>query len=176
MSKFNAASSMWLIVFALGLIEEVVELPDPPMLLAIEFFRMRLAPAGCAPLVLSRLPFRGRGFVVPVWWSFCWCLNNRSRRAKHRVHCGHSKGFSFVWDRSWRFRCSSRAKDLPHVVHMCGRGLSVFGGGKGGFVAGRCVATSGAAPIAFLFSEDFLTRLAIGLLWKKWQLLRAYRS
>lgn len=65
MSMFSAAPSIWLIVFALGLIE-VVELPDPPTLLAIEFLRTLLAPAVGAPVVLSRLPFRGRGFVVPV--------------------------------------------------------------------------------------------------------------
>lgn len=46
MSKFIAAPSIWLIVFALGLIEEVVEPPDPPTLLAIEFFRTLFAPAG----------------------------------------------------------------------------------------------------------------------------------
>lgn len=73
-----------------------------------------------------------------VWWSFCWWRSRRSRRAKHLVHSGHSNGFSLVWDRSCRFKCSSRAKERWQVAQTCGRGLSVFGGGKfgggGGFV------------------------------------------
>jgi hypothetical protein len=92
------------------------------------FFRTRPAP-GVAPLALSRR-LRGRDDGVVVWCSFCWCRNNRSRRAKHREHSGHSNGFSLVCDRSWRFRCSSRANERWHVPQMCGRGLSVFGGGK----------------------------------------------
>ena len=53
---------MWLIVFALGRIDDVLA-PTPPVLLAIEFLRA-LAPV-CAPLALSRRP-RGREEVFPV--------------------------------------------------------------------------------------------------------------
>lgn len=48
---------------------------------------------------------------------------------KHLVHWEHSNGFSLVWDRTWRFKCSSRAKDLPHVVQAYGRGLLVLSDG-----------------------------------------------
>lgn len=92
-----------------------------------EFFRIFAVVA--VLLALSRR-FRGREEGVVAMCSFCWCLNNRSRRAKHLVHSGHSNGFSLVWDRSCLFRCSSRANDLWQVPHMCGLGLSVFGGGK----------------------------------------------
>ena len=51
------------------------------------------------------------------------------------MHCGHSKGFSFVWDLSCRFRCSSLANDRLHVPQTCGLGLSVLGGGKGAAAA-----------------------------------------
>lgn len=81
-------------------------------------------------MVLSRRAVRGRDEAAPCWWSFCWCRSSRSRRAKHRAHWGHSKGFSFVCERSWRLRCSSRAKERVQVVQMCGRGLSVLGRGK----------------------------------------------
>ena len=126
-----AAPSTWLMVFALGLMEAALvpaaaaaAAPGPATL----FFRTRPAP-GVAPLALSRR-LRGRDDGVVVWCSFCWCRKSRSRRAKHREHSGHSNGFSLVCDRSWRFRCSSRANERWHVPQMCGRGLSVFGGGK----------------------------------------------
>jgi len=48
-----------------------------------------------------------------------------------------------VCDRSCRFKCSSLANDRVHVVQMCGRGLSVFGGGKVG--AGTTCDVSGFA-------------------------------
>lgn len=97
-------------------------------LLAMEFLRTRFAPVPAAP-VLSLRAFRGRDDGVVVMCSFCLCLKRRSRRAKHREQSGHSNGFSLVCDRSWRFRCSSRANDRPQVVQTCGRGLSVLGGG-----------------------------------------------
>lgn len=90
-------------------------------------------------LALSRR-FRGRDDGVVVICSFCWWRRSRSRRAKQRVHSEHSNGFSFVCERSWRLRCSSRANERVQVAQMCGRGLSVFGGGKAvaalGFRAG----------------------------------------
>lgn len=46
--------------------------------------------------------------------------------AKQRSQTGHSKGFSFVWLRSWRLRCSRRAKARRHAWQTCGRGLSAF--------------------------------------------------
>lgn len=59
-------------------------------------------------------------------WSFCLCRRSKSRRAKQRSHTGHWKGFSLVWERSWRLRCSSRANERVHVRHMWGLGLSVL--------------------------------------------------
>lgn len=87
-----------------------------PALLDIEFLRTRAVELGGRPVVLSLRPFRGRVLAAPCWWSFCWCRRRRSRRAKHLVHWGHSNGFSFVCDRSCRFRCSSRANERVHVV------------------------------------------------------------
>lgn len=117
--------STWLMVLARGLIPTF-----PPF--ATEFLRTRPGPP---PLVLSRrLLFLGRDEGVVVMWSFCWCLRSRSRRAKHLVHSGHSNGFSFVCERSWRLRCSNRANDLEQVPQTCGLGLSVLGGGKLPFV------------------------------------------
>lgn len=109
-------------VLALGRIDDE--------LLAMEFFLTRLAPApgGAAP-VLSRRAFLGREDGVVVMWSFCWCRSKRSRRAKHRAQSGHSNGFSLVWERSWRFKCSNRANERPQVVQTWGLGLSVLGGG-----------------------------------------------
>lgn len=106
-------------------------------MLAIEFLRtLFVAALGGIPVVLSRRPFRGLEDAAPAWCSFCWCRNKRSRLAKHLVHCGHSKGFSFVWERSCRFRCSSLANERPQVPHTCGLGLSVLGGGKVALGAG----------------------------------------
>jgi hypothetical protein len=96
--------------------------------LATEFFRTLFGPA-VVLATLSRL-FLGLEEGVVVMWSFCWCRNKRSRRAKHLAHSGHSNGFSFVCERSWRLRCSKRAKHLWHVPHTWGLGLSVFGGEK----------------------------------------------
>lgn len=98
----------------------------------MEFFRTLFVAVEAAP-VLSLLPFLGRDDGVAVMCSFCWCLRRRSRRAKQRAQSGHSKGFSFVWERSWRFKCSSRAKDRPQVVQTWGRGLSDLGGGAFAF-------------------------------------------
>ncbi len=117
-------------VLALG---RMLEAPDA---VAVEFFRTLAGPLVMVLLVLSRRPFLGFDDGVVLACSFCWCRNNRSRRAKHRVHSLHSKGFSLVCDLSWRFRCSSLAKDLVHTVQTCGRGLSVFGAGWSPFVAG----------------------------------------
>jgi hypothetical protein len=116
-------------VLARGLMEGLM--PDgPPTLLATEFLRTLAALLGGRPVVLSLRPVRGREEVAPCWCSFCWCRRSKSRRAKHRVHCGHSNGFSLVCERSCRFRCSRRANERWHVPHTWGRGLSVFGGGK----------------------------------------------
>lgn len=91
------------------------------------------------------LRFRGlAGGVVPTC-SFCWCRRRRSRRAKQRVHSGHSKGFSFVWERSWRLRCSRRANERPHVVHTWGLGLSVLGSGTGAAAAAAVVVPGAVA-------------------------------
>lgn len=117
--------SMWLIVFARG---RGPVFMDDPMLL-VEFLRTRLALPEML-LVLSRR-LRGREEGVVVMCSFCWCRKSRSRRAKHLVHSGHSNGFSFVCDRSWRFRCSNRAKERLQVVQTCGLGLSVLTGKLG---------------------------------------------
>jgi hypothetical protein len=126
---------MWLMVFARGL---MMPLPDPILatLPDTEFLRTRAAELGGKPVVLSRRALRGRVVVAPCWCSFCWCRNSKSRRAKHLVHCGHSKGFSLVCDRSWRFRCSRRANDRVQVVQTWGLGLSVLGGGKLAVVGG----------------------------------------
>jgi len=127
----RALGSMWLIVFARGLMLDVPAAAIPPVtLLAIEFLRTLPETVGGIPVVLSLRPLRGLVDVAPCWCSFCWCRNSRSRRAKHLVHCGHSNGFSFVCDLSCRFRCSSLANDRLHVPQTCGLGLSVFGGGK----------------------------------------------
>jgi hypothetical protein len=135
---------MWLMVLARGLIPPFPRPPGTPTLFDTEFLRTRPEAFGGKPVVLSRRALRGRVDVAPCWWSFCWCRNSKSRRAKHLAHCGHSKGFSFVCERSCRFRCSNLANDRVHVVQICGRGLSVFGRGKGGAavvgdVAGRAV-------------------------------------
>lgn len=86
-------------VFARGLMEGFTA-DGPPTLLATEFLRTLPALLGGSPVVLSRRPERGRDEVAPCWCSFCWCRSSRSRRAKQRVHCGHSNGFSLVWERS----------------------------------------------------------------------------
>jgi hypothetical protein len=130
---------MWLIVFARGRCPLAAAPAAPPTLpFAIEFFLTRLDPDTELPLTLSRRPVLGREEVVLVICSFCWWRRRRSLRAKHRVHSGHSNGFSFVCDLSCLFRCSRRANDLPQVPQTCGLGLSVFGGGNC-FVAPFCV-------------------------------------
>ena len=106
----------------------------PEVLFAIEFLRTLVEPPGAALLVLSRLAPLCLDGGKAVKCSFCWCLKSKSRRAKHRVHSGQAKGFSFVWERSCRFKCSRRAKDRPQVAQTWGLGLSVFGGGKLGFM------------------------------------------
>jgi hypothetical protein len=116
------AESTWLSVLARGLMFVVA-------LLAVEFLRTRVVPP---PATLSRRLPRGREGGLDVECNFCWCRSSKSRRAKHLVHSEQAKGFSFVCDLSCRFKCSSRAKDRIHVVHTCGRGLSVFGGGNCG--------------------------------------------
>lgn len=124
--------SIWLIVWARGrTLLAAIPFDAALPLLATEFLRALLVPpvAG-APLTLSLRPARGREDAGFVMCSFCWWRKRRSRRAKHLVHSGHSKGFSFVCERSWRFRCSSLANDLLHVPQTCGRGLSVLGGGN----------------------------------------------
>jgi hypothetical protein len=63
--ELKAAISIWLMVLALGRIEEVLLFPlTPPAVLAMEFF-LALAVV-CAPLALSRRP-RGLEDVLPVW-------------------------------------------------------------------------------------------------------------
>jgi hypothetical protein len=109
--------------------------PSPPTL-DTEFLRTRPGALGGMPVVLSLRALRGRELVEPCWCSFCWCRNSRSRRAKHLAHWGHSNGFSFVCERSCRFKCSSLANDRVQVVQMCGRGLSVLGWGKGAAAVG----------------------------------------
>src|SRR5204863_85018 len=112
----RVAPSTWLIVLALGRTNGTPGAPEPPpILLATDDFRTLPGPLPLTLLVLSRLPALGLDDGVLDMWSFCWCLNSRSRRAKHLVHSGHSKGFSFVWERSWRFRCSNLANDLEQV-------------------------------------------------------------
>lgn len=98
--------------------------------MAVEDLRTRFPPV--AVPVLSRRPCFGRDDGGAVMCNFCWCLRRRSRRAKQRLQLGHPKGFSLVWDRSWRFKCSNLANDRPQVVQTCGRGLSVLGGGIAG--------------------------------------------
>jgi hypothetical protein len=118
-------------VLALGRTDGAPGAPEPPP--ATDDFRTLPGPLPLTLLVLSRLPARGLDDGVLDMCSFCWCLKSRSRRAKHLVHSAHSKGFSFVWERSWRFRCSNLANDLEQVPQTWGLGLSVFGGGKFGF-------------------------------------------
>lgn len=55
--------------------------------------------------------------------NFWACLNNKSRRENSRSHTPHTKGFSWVWDRSWRFKCSCLAKALVQVLHTYNRGF-----------------------------------------------------
>src|SRR4051812_8724059 len=92
----RALGSIWLMVLARGLIIEMPVAPGPPTLLATEFLRTLPVLLGGRPVVLSLRPERGREDVAPCWCSFCWCRSSRSRRAKHRAHCGHSNGFSLV--------------------------------------------------------------------------------
>lgn len=124
----RAEASTWLMVFALGRIE-----PLASGLFAVEFLRTLEDPLGAVLLVLSLRRARDEGGVVMC--SFCWCLNKRSRRAKHRVHSLHANGFSLVWERSCLFKCSNRAKDLVQVAQTCGLGLSVLGGGMLGLMS-----------------------------------------
>lgn len=83
-------ASIWLKVFARGLV-----LAEAAF--ATEFFRTR---PPVTPAALSLRPPRGLEEGVVVECSFCWCRSSRSRLAKHLVHSGHSKGFSFVCDLS----------------------------------------------------------------------------
>jgi hypothetical protein len=153
---------MWLIVFARGL---MMPLPVPilPTLPDTEFLRTRAAELGGKPVVLSRRALRGRVVVAPCWCSFCWCRNSKSRRAKHLVHCGHSKGFSLVCDRSWRFRCSRRANDRVQVVQTWGLGLSVLGGGKLAVVGG-CEVSGFAVCTEVLLLPPLLPESSLGVL------------
>lgn len=83
---------------------------EAPLFAVLELLRTLALPAPAVLLALSRR-FRGLEEGVVVMCSFCWCRNSRSRRAKHLVHSGHSKGFSLVWERSCRLRCSNRANE-----------------------------------------------------------------
>ena len=113
-SSPKVGPSTWLMVFALG--RMVVAPVVPEALFAIEFLRTRVEPPGAALLVLSRLVPLCLDGGMAVKCNFCWCLKSRSRRAKHRVHSGQAKGFSLVWERSCRFKCSRRAKDRPQAA------------------------------------------------------------
>jgi hypothetical protein len=118
--------STWVIVFARGLIEVAGALDAVGLGRATLFLRARLWP-GATPLAEPRR-FRGRDEGIEVWCSFCRWRSSRSLRAKHREHSGHSKGFSLVWERSCRLRCSNRANERWQVPQTCGRRLSVLGG------------------------------------------------
>lgn len=119
-------------VFARGLTVPPPILPeDPAVPLAADDLRAFDEDVDM-PLVLSLREALARPDGAPVKWSFCWWRSKRSRRAKHLVHSGHSKGFSLVCDRSWRLRCSSLANDLAHAPHTCGLGLSAFKAGMVG--------------------------------------------
>lgn len=83
----SVAESKFEIVLALGRVVPEV------LLFATEFFRTR-PPA--TPAALSRRPLLGLEDGVVVECNFCWCLNSRSRLAKHLEHSGHSNGFSLV--------------------------------------------------------------------------------
>lgn len=150
-------------VFARGLMIPPPIPPGPLRALDTEFLRTRLVVLGGKPVVLSRRAVRGRDEAAPCWWSFCWCRSSRSRRAKHRAHWGHSKGFSFVCERSWRLRCSSRAKERVQVVQMCGRGLSVLGRGKVVVVVGDPAGFAVWVEVLLLFAlpESSLGMLAV---------------
>ena len=86
----------------------MVAAPPSPLLtgmvvlaLDMEFLRTLPVVVVVTELVLSlREPALGRLLGVAVIWSFCWWRRRRSRLAKQRVHSGHSKGFSLVWDLS----------------------------------------------------------------------------
>lgn len=148
-----AAPSMWLMVLARGRIEAVVVALAAAFAPATLFLRARLAPGG-TPATLSRR-LRGRADGAVVWCSFCWCRRSKSRRAKQREHSGHWNGFSLVWERSWRFRCSSLAKERWQVPQTCGRGLSVLDGGK---LAGVLVLT----VIVDALEESFVSHVGRG--------------
>ena len=100
------------------------------LVLGIEFLRtLPVAVEVAEPVLSLREPGPPLGRPTPegpAMWSFCWWRRSRSRRAKHRLHSGHSNGFSLVWERSWRLRCSRRANDLWQVPQTWGRGFSVF--------------------------------------------------
>lgn len=67
----------------------------------------------------------GGGLLLALW-TVRWCLTSRSCREKQLVHLGHSKGFSLVWERSWRLRCSRRANDREHERQVRSFGLRTF--------------------------------------------------
>jgi hypothetical protein len=115
-------SSTWVIVFARGLIEVAGALDAVGLGRTTLFLRARLWP-GATPLAEPRR-FRGRDEGIEVWCSFCRWRSSRSLRAKRLEHSGHSKGFSLVWERSCRLRCSNRANERWQVPQTCGRGLS----------------------------------------------------
>jgi hypothetical protein len=119
-------------VFARGLMPMATPMATPATLPDTEFLRTRAVELGGRPAALSRRALRGLAEVAFCWWSFWACRSNRSRRANDRAHCWHSNGFSLVCERSCRFRCSRRANARWHSWQTCGRGLSVFGGGKDG--------------------------------------------
>lgn len=66
------------------------------------------------------------GGLLLALWTVRWCLTSKSCREKQLEHRGHSNGFSLVWERSWRFRCSRRANDREHERQVRNLGLRTF--------------------------------------------------
>jgi hypothetical protein len=62
---FRAVGSMWLIVFARGL------MGGPAAFVEMEFLRTRAEELGGKPVVLSRRALRGREEVAPAACNFC---------------------------------------------------------------------------------------------------------
>jgi len=67
----RADGSMWLMVFARGLMLGFPMLPRTPTLLDTEFLRTRAEELGGSPVVLSLRPLRGREEVAPWACNFC---------------------------------------------------------------------------------------------------------
>ena len=64
-----------------------------------------------------RLPWLCSGTPPSLWTVRSW-RSRRSRRTKVLRHLRHLKGRSFVWDRSWRLRCSLRLKAQLQNWHL----------------------------------------------------------